>query len=69
MLLENKIITTKSQNPTSKGETAGDNAENRMEPDTVPLFELYQTRGTQVNWERIFGSPIYLSSSSLIKFE
>ena len=28
MLLENKLITTKSQNPTSTGETAGDNAEN-----------------------------------------
>ena len=53
ILLENKLFTNKSQNPTSKGETAGDNAENLMEPDTVPLFELNQTRGTQVNWERI----------------
>ena len=57
MLLENKLFTNKSQNPTSTGETAGDNAENLMEPNTVPLFELNQTRGTQVNWERIYGSP------------
>ena len=28
MLLENKLFTNKSQNPTSKGETAGDKAEN-----------------------------------------
>ena len=57
ILLENKLFTNKSQNPTSKGETDGDNAKNLMEPDTVPLFELNQTRGTQANWERIYGSP------------
>ena len=28
MLLENKLITTKSQNPISTGERAGDNADN-----------------------------------------
>ena len=28
MLLENKLITTKSKNPTSTGERAGDNADN-----------------------------------------
>ena len=28
MLLENKLITTKSKNPTSTGEIAGDNADN-----------------------------------------
>ena len=28
MLLENKLITTKSQNPNSAGERAGDNAKN-----------------------------------------
>ena len=28
MILENKLITTKSKNPTSTGERAGDNADN-----------------------------------------
>ena len=35
MLLENKLFTNKSQNPTSKGETAGDNAENLWSPDSI----------------------------------
>ena len=57
MLLENKLFTNKSQNPTSKGETAVDNAENLWSPILFSYWNLIQLGVTQVNWERIYGSP------------
>ena len=57
MLLENKLITTISQNPTSTGETAGDNAENLWSPILFSYWNLIQLEVTQVKWERIYGSP------------
>ena len=53
ILLENKLLTNKSQNPTSKGETAGDNAENLWSPILFPYSNLIKLVVTQVNWERI----------------
>ena len=40
MLLENKLFTNKSQNPTSKGETAGDNAKNLWSSILFPYSNL-----------------------------
>ena len=54
MLLENKLLKNKSQNPTSKGETAGDNAENLWSPIPFPYSNLIKLEVTQVNRERIF---------------
>ena len=56
MLLENKLITTKSQNPTSTGERAGDNANNIWCPILSSYWNLIQLGVTQVNWEKIYGS-------------
>ena len=44
MLLENKLFTNKSQNPTSKGETAGDNAENLWSPILFPYLNLIKLK-------------------------
>ena len=57
ILLENKLFTNKSQNPTSKGETAGDNAKNLWCPILFSYWNLIQLGVTQVNWEQIYGSP------------
>ena len=57
MLLENKLFTNKSQNPTSKGETAGDNADNLWSPILFSYWNLIQLKVTQVNWEQIYGLP------------
>ena len=57
ILLENKLFTNKSQNPTSKGETAGDNSENLWSPILFSYSNLIKLGVTQVNRERIYGSP------------
>ena len=57
MLLENKLITNKSQNPTSTGERAGDNADNLWSPILFSYWNLIQLKVTQLNWEQIYGSP------------
>ena len=57
MLLENKLFRHKSKNPTSKGETAGDNAENLWSPILFYYCNLIQLGVTQVNWEKIYESP------------
>ena len=57
MLLENKLFTNKSQNPTSKGETAGNNAENLWSPILFSYSNLIKRGVTQVNREQIYGSP------------
>ena len=57
MILENKLITTKSQNPTSTGEKAGDNANNLWSPILFSYWNLIQLKVTQVNWEHIYGFP------------
>ena len=55
MLLENKLITTKSMNPTSTGERAGDNANKLWSPILLSYWNLIQLKVTQVNWEQIYG--------------
>ena len=57
MLLENKLFTTKSQNPTSTSERAGDNADNLWSPILSSYWNLIQLEVTQVNWEQIYGLP------------
>ena len=57
MLLENKLITTKSKNPTSTGERAGDNTNNLWSPILFSYWNLIQLKVTQVNWELIYGLP------------
>ena len=42
MLLENKLITTKSKNPTSTGERASDNADNLWSPILSYYWNLIQ---------------------------
>ena len=49
MLIENKLFTNKSQNPTSKGETAGDDAENLWSPILFSYWNLIKLGVTQVN--------------------
>ena len=56
MLLENKLITTKSKNPTSTGERAGDNADILWSPILFSYWNLIQLKVNQVNWEQIYGS-------------
>ena len=57
MLIVNTLITTKSQNPTSIGERAGDNANNQWSPILFSYWNLIQLKVTQVNWEYIYGLP------------
>ena len=57
MLLENKLITTKSKNSTSTGERAGENADNLWSQIMSSYWNLIQLGVTQVNWEKIYGSP------------
>ena len=51
MLLGDKLNSTESQNPTSNGDTAGDNANNLWCPMLPSYWNLIQLEGTQVNWE------------------
>ena len=57
MPLGDQLNSTKSQNPTSTGETAGDNADNLWCPILSSYWKLIQRKGTQVNWMYIYGLP------------
>ena len=51
MLIGDQLNSTKSQNPTSTGETAGDNVDNLWCPKLDSYWNLVQLKNTQVNWE------------------
>ena len=51
MLLGDQLNSNKSQNPTSTGETAGDNANNLWCSILPSYWNLIQLKGTQVNRE------------------
>ena len=51
MLLGDQLNSTKSLNPTSTGETAGDKADNIWFPILSSYWKLIQRKGTQVNRE------------------
>ena len=55
MLLGDQLNSTKSQNPTSTGERAGDNSNNLWSPILSSYWNLIQLKETQVNWEKIYG--------------
>ena len=57
MLLGDKLKSTKSQNPTSTGERASDNADNIWSPILSSYWNLIQLEETQVNWEQVYGLP------------
>ena len=51
MLLGDKLNSTKSLNPNSTGEIAGDNADNLLCPILDFCWNLIQLEDTQVYWE------------------
>ena len=51
MLLGDKLNSTKSQNPTSNGETSGDNDENIWCPILIFYWNLIQLENRQLCWE------------------
>ena len=57
MLLGDTLKSTKSQNPTSTGDRAGDNDINLWSPILSSYWNLIQLEETQVNWEQIYGLP------------
>ena len=57
MPLGDKLNSTKSQNPTSTGKRAGDNADNLCSPILSSYGNLIKLEVTQVKWEQIYGLP------------
>ena len=51
MLLGDQLNSTKSQNTTSTGETAGDNADNLWFPILHSYWNLIRLKDTRVCWE------------------
>ena len=50
LILGDQLNSTKFQNPTSTGETAGDNADNLLCPILDFYWNLIQLKDTQIIW-------------------